>query len=152
MNCRLGKFLALFFTACVLTLQLHAGGDAELEQSAKRIFHIEDVNSYVTDTRIDKTFNYFHIVQSKQANLSKQKAQYSQQRQFLWAFELRADHAFQKYMQECLVDVCLDYQDKLFTTFNYLKKLILSFELAPILIANSKQIHNDESNPHSSLS
>ena len=139
MNHRLGKFVVIFFAACFLALQFNAVGDAHLEQSAKQIFHIEDVSSSVIDKRIDNKFIYVDVFQSKQAYLFQQKFKLTQQRQFLGAFERHADHPFRQYMQECLAAICLDYQDKLLTTFNYLQKLELSFEFNPILI--SKRSH-----------
>jgi hypothetical protein len=79
MNPRLGKFLILFFVACFLALQFHPIGDTQLEQSAKRIFHIEDVSTSVLDKSIDNKFIYFHVFQSKQAYLSQQKTKFKQQ-------------------------------------------------------------------------
>jgi len=152
MNPRLGKFLALFFAACFLALQFHPVGDTQLEHNVKRIFHIEEVSTSVIDQSIDNSFIYAQVFQSKYAYLSQQKTKLKQQRQFLKAIERRVDHAFQQFMQEGLAAIAQDYQDKLFTTFNYLQKLELSFDFNPILISNFKQVHNDESDSQISLS
>jgi hypothetical protein len=152
MNTRLENFLILFFAACFLALQFHPVGDTQLEQSAKRIFHIEDVSTSVIDKSIDNKFIYFHVFQSKQAYISQQKTKFKPQSQFFGAIERRADHAIRHYVQGCLAAICLDYQGKLFTTFRYLQKLGLSFEFNPILISNFKKVHSDESDSQISLS
>lgn len=152
MNRRLGKFVVIFFIACFLAIQFNAVGDDQLEQSAKQIFHIEDVSLSVIDKPIDNKFIYVGVFQSKLPYLSQQKSKLTLQRQYLEAFERRADHAFLQYMQECLSAICLDYQDKLFTTFNYLQKLELTFEFNSILILKFKQVHSDESDLQFSLS
>jgi hypothetical protein len=152
MNSLLGKFLALFFAVCFLALQFHAVGDTQLEQSAKQIFHIEDVSSSVIDNSSDNKFIYIDIFQAKQAYLPQQKTKLLKQRQYIGAFERRADHAFRQYMYECLDAICQDYQDKLFTIFQYQQKLALTFEFNPILISNIKQVQSDESDSQFSLS
>jgi hypothetical protein len=152
MNPSLGKFLALFFAACFLALQFHPVGDTQLEQNAKRIFHIEEVSTSVIDKSIDNSFIYGQVFQSKQAYLSQQNTKLKQQRQFLGAIERRVEHAFQQSIHECLAAICQNYQHKLFTAFNYLQKLELSFEFNPILIKNLKQVHSDESDSQISLS
>jgi hypothetical protein len=152
MNRGLGIFLTLFFAACFLALQFHPVGDTQLEHNAKRTFHIEDVRSSVIDKRIDNSFIYGQAFQSKHAYLSQQNTEVKQQRQFLGAIERQVEHAFQQFMHECLAAICLDYQDRLFTTFRYLQKLELSFEFNPILISNVKQVHSDESDSNISLS
>jgi glycyl-tRNA synthetase alpha subunit len=148
----LGKFLAIFFAACFLGLQFHPVGDTQLEQSAKQIFHIEDVSSSVIDKIIDNSFIYGQVFQSKHAYLSQQNTEVKQQRQFLETIERQVEHAFRQFMHECLAAICQDYQDKLFTTFNHLQKLELSYEFNPILISNRILVHSDESNSQISLS
>lgn len=152
MNSLLGKFLALFFAACFLALQFHAVGDTQLEQNAKQIFHIEDVSSSVIDNSSDNKFIYIDTFQAKQVYLSQQKSNITQQRQYLGAIEQGADHAFREFMQECIAAICVDYQDKVFTTFQYQQKLALTFEFNPILISHYKQLHSDGSDSLVSLS
>ena len=106
MDPRLSKFLRLFFAACFLALQFHPVGDTQLEQSAKRIFHIEDVSKTVIDKRIDNSFIDDKFFQSKHAYLSQQNTEVKQQRQFLGAIERQVEHAFRQFMQECLADPC----------------------------------------------
>jgi glutaminase len=152
MNPRFGKVLALFFAACFLALQFHPVGDTQLEQNAKQIFHIEEVSTSVIDKRIDNSFIYAQVFQSKQAYLSHQNTEVKQQRQFLGAIERQVEHAFRQFMHECLAAICQDYQDKVTTTFNTLQKLELSFEFDSILISNRVLVHSDESDSQISLS
>jgi len=152
MNRVLEIFLTLFFAACFLALQFHPVGDTQLEQNAKRIFHIEEVRSSVIDKRIDNSFIYGQVFQSKHAYLSQQNTEVKQQRQFIGAIERQVEHAFRQFMHECLAAICEDYQHKVITTFNYRQKLALSFEFTPILIVNFKQVHSDESGSQISLS
>ena len=152
MNPRFGKFLALFFAACFLALQFHPVGDTQLEQNAKRIFHIEEVSTSVIDKRIDNSFISAQVFQSKQAYLPQQKAKLKQQRQFLGAIERHVEHAFQQFTHQCLIAICQHYQDKVTTTFNTLQKLELSFEFDSILISNRVLVHSDESDSQISLS
>lgn len=147
-----GKFLLIFFAACFLALQFHPVGGTQLEQSATRIFHIEDVSSSVIDKSIDNSFIYGQVFQSKHAYLSQQNTEVTQQRQFFEVIERQVEHAFRQFMHECLDAICQDYQDKLFTTFQYQQKLALTFGFNPILIANFKQVQSDESDSHFSLS
>lgn len=152
MNPRFGKFLALFFAACFLGLQFHPVGDTQLEQNAKRIFHIEEVSTSVIDKHIDNIFIYAQVFQSKQAYVSHQNTEVKQQRQFLGAIERQVEHAFRLFMHECLSAICQDYQDKVTTAINTLQKLELSFEFDSVLISNQFLVHTDESDSQISLS
>jgi len=147
-----GKFLAVFFAACFLAIQFHPVGDTQLEQSAKQIFHIEDVSSSVIDKSIDNSFIYGQVFQPKNAYLSQQNTEVKQQRQFLETIERQVEHAFSLFMHECLDAICQDYQDKLLTTFNHLQKQKLSFEFDSVLISNQFLVHTDESDSQISLS
>ena len=152
MKSMLGKFLTVFFAACFLAIQFHPVGDTQLEQSAKQIFHIEDVSSSVIDKSIDNRFIYGQVFQAKHAYLSQQNTQVKQQRQFFETIERQVEHAFRLFMHECLDAICQDYQDKLLTTFNHLQKLKLSFEFDSVLILNQFLVHTDESASQTSLS
>lgn len=152
MNVRFGKFLGLFFATCFLALQCNVVGEVNLAQSTMPIFHIEDVSYDGIDKRNENTFIHLRIFQSKQANLTQQKAKHSQMRQLFWAFEQHLDLAFRLSLQECLSATCVDYQNKLVTNFNYLQKLKLSFDFNPIISSNFKQVHSDESDSQISLS
>jgi hypothetical protein len=152
MNRSLGQLLAICFAACFLALQFHPVGDTQLEQNAKRIFHIEEVSTSVIDKSIDNSFIYAQVFQSKHAYLPQQTVKLKQQLQFLWVIERQVEHAFQQFMQECLDAICQNYQDKVTTTFNNLQKLELSFEFDSILISNRVLVHNDESDSKISLS
>lgn len=152
MNPRLGKFLALFFAACFLALQFHPVGDTQLEHSAKRIFHIEEVSTSAIDKSIGNSFIYAQVFQSKHAYLAQQTVKQKQQRQFLGAIEQQVEHPFQQFMHQCLAAICQNYQDKVTTTFNTLQKLELSFEFDSILISNRVQVHSDVSDSQISLS
>ena len=152
MNSRQGKFLALFFAACFLSLQFHPAGEPQSQQNAKQIFHIVAVSTSLIEQGIDNRFIYVLQATSKQVNVSQQKTKLKQQRQFIGAIERQVAHPFRHFMLECLAAICQDYQDKLLTTFNYLQKRELSFEFNPILISTLMQIHSDESDSQISLS
>lgn len=152
MNRGLGIFLTLFFAACFLALQLHSVGETQSEYNDKRIFHIEAVSASLIDKSIDNRFIYIQHRSSKQTYLSQQKTKLKQQRQYLSGIERQVEHAFQVFMLECFAAICLNYQEKLFTSFKYLQKLELSFEFNPISISNLMQVHNDESDASISLS
>ncbi|WP_339721488.1 hypothetical protein [uncultured Paraglaciecola sp.] len=140
-----GKLLAIFFAACFLALQFHSIGDTQLQQSVKRIFHIEEASSSVIDKSIDTKFIYSDVFLSKHDYLSQQKNTLKQQRQFIGALERLAEHGFRQFMQGCLAAFCLDYQAKLTTSFDTQQKLALSFDPSSILLTYNMQIHGDES-------
>ena len=156
MNRGLGKYLALFFAACFLALQFHPIGEPQCEHNHKRIFHFEEVRTSVIDNSIDNSFIYVQQPALKQVYQSQQNTKLKQQRQYLGKIERQVAHPFRLFVLksplECLAAVCQNYQDKLFTSFNYLQKLELSFEFNPLLISNLMQVHSDESDSQISLS
>jgi hypothetical protein len=151
MNRSLGHILALVFAACFLALQFHAMAETQSEYNNKQIFHIEEVSTSLIDQSIDNRFISALVFHSKQAHLPEQKAKVNQQRQFVWAIEQKAGHAFRQFMQESLAAIFHDQQHKLKTIFNYLQKRELSFEFATFLLPRIMHHHNDESDSNISL-
>ena len=152
MNIGLGKFLVLFFAACFLALQFHPVGEPQPGHNANQIVHFEEVSASVMDKSLDNRFIYVQQLASKQVYLSQQKTKLKQQRQYIEGIERQVDHPFRQFMLECLAAICQDYEDKLFTSFNYLQKLELSLEVNPILISNLIPVHTDEPELQISLS
>ena len=152
MNNRLGKFLALFFAACLFASQFHSAGEVQVEHIDNQIFHIEDVSTSLIDNSFDNRFIYVQQFATTPNYLFQQQTQLIQQRQYLGAIERQIEHPFRHLMLECLDAICQSYERKLFTSFSYQQKLALSFEFSPFLIANFMRIHSDESDLHTSLS
>lgn len=152
MNIGLGKFLALFFAACLFASQFHSVAEVQAEQNDNQIFHIEEVSSSVIDNSFDNRFIYGQQFSAKSLFLSQQQTPLIQQRQYLGAIERQVAHPFRHIMLESLDTICQSYEDKLFTSFSYQQILALSFELSPFLISNIMQFHSDESDSQISFS
>ncbi|WP_299073572.1 hypothetical protein [uncultured Paraglaciecola sp.] len=145
MNTRLGKCLAVFFAACFLAIQFNAVADVNTEHNSKQIFHVEEVDTSAINKGIDISVIAAQQSSSKQHYLSQQKTKRQQQRQFLTGIERHVEHAFRQVMFGSQSAIRQDYQDRLFTTFNYRQLLALSFNVNPILIPTIRQVHIDES-------
>jgi hypothetical protein len=152
MNNGLGKFLALFFAACLFASQFHCADEVQVEHIDNQIFHIENVSSSLIDNSFDNRFIYVQQFAAIPHYLFQQQTQLIQPRQYIGAIERQTEHPFRHLMLECLETFCQSYDRKLFTSFSYQQKLALSFEFSPFLISNFMRIHSDESDSHTSLS
>lgn len=137
------QLVASFFVACLLALQFHPVGEPQSEHNDKPISHLEEVSNSLVDKSIDNRFINVQQFLAKQSYLSGQSIKPKQQRQDVAEIGQQVAHPFRHFMLKCLVAICQSYEDKLVTSFHYLKKRELSFELDPFIAPHIMQLHPD---------
>ncbi|MEP1449257.1 MAG: hypothetical protein ABJK37_24345 [Paraglaciecola sp.] len=149
MNSVCGKVVAIFFAACFLALQFHNLDHTEIEHNTARIFHIEVTKTSEIDKKIHNQSIYTQVVRSHHEFLQRYVPLYNLwQPQLKWGAQHWGTLDFQKELQGGLAAFCEVYRVKLFTSFNFLQALALTFERISTLHAHHKQIQSDESDNH----